>query len=295
MAKFDIAKALNEMSQETNVINEMLNIDEQPLQPIPYQHIEFGEWSLYHIDKDEIQSLVESLLSVGLEQNLVVKESDTPNHYTVVSGHRRLTAIRYIFDNHLEVPPKVLLSLQKPNCIIIPKEENEAITRFRMHETNMQARHDFTLAEVEDYYKTIEALKENGIEINGQKIKGKSRELIKNFFKISEGTAQQYMAIIKSDDDKLKEKLQAGEMSVNQAYDSLMTTKRKKDTDDMLAVFKKDLKKSFNQFQKLIKELAKNEELQKMMISDNQTVLDFSTESLKPIFESYQEAIEKAG
>lgn len=221
---FSIKQQLaNQQKQGQGIISNMLNLEAvTKTMSIPYAQLEFGAFKKYEIDEQEVKDLAESIASLGLEQNLVVKETENPNVYIVVTGHKRLTAIRYIFDNNIEINVKVRKSIETPMCIVIPKEEDELITRFRMHETNVHQRKGFTISEVEDYLKTIEEAKERKLEVNGKQIKGTSRAILKAQFNFSEATAKKYLKVIKEGTDELKKAVNDGDITINNAYDILM-------------------------------------------------------------------------
>lgn len=250
MASFNLKQKLQNESKQ-NVITNMLGVTTKTM-TIPYTQLEFGEFKTYDIDEDEVIDLANSIATLGLEQNLVVKETDSPNRYIVVTGHKRTTAIRYIFDNNIPINEKVRKTIEEPNCVVIPKDEDELITRFRMHETNVHQRKGFTIAEIEDYMKTIELAKERKLEVNGKQIKGTTRAILKARFNIGETTARRYIKVIKEGNEELKKAIDNGDISINNAYDVIMGVaepiiqSRDKTVDDLKLsdiVEKKDKKK----------------------------------------------------
>lgn len=220
MANFDLKKALANQNKQ-GVVTNMLGVTTK-IMSIPYTQLEIGNYKVYDIDEEEVKDLAYSIATVGLEQNLVVKETDNPNHYVVVTGHKRTTAIKYIFENNIDINAKVRKSIEAPMCIVIPHDEDELITRFRMHETNVHQRKGFTVAEIEDYMKTVEEAKKRDLEFNGKKIVGTTRAILKARFDISEATAKKYIKLIKDGNDEIKKAVDNGDMSINNAYDVLM-------------------------------------------------------------------------
>lgn len=218
---FDLKQALNNQNKQSVVTN-ILGVAPTKMMAIPYSQLELGTYKIYDIDEQEVKDLAESIASVGLEQNLVVKESGVPNHYTVVTGHKRMSAIRYIFEKGIDINAKVRQNIESPMCIVIPADEDELITRFRMHETNVHQRRGFTVAEIEDYINTVNEAKERKLEINGKQVKGTTRAILKAQFNISDATAKKYIKVIKEGNAELKKALDDGEMSINNAYDILM-------------------------------------------------------------------------
>lgn len=221
MPGFDLKRSLMNQNRQ-NVVTNMFGGVSTKTMSIPYEQLEMGEYKIYDIDSMEVQDLAESIAAIGLEQNLVVKETDDPNKYVVVTGHKRMTAIQYIFDNNIEVNDKVRKTIESPMCVVVPKNEDELVTKFRMHETNVHQRKGFTVAEIEDYMRTVEEAKKRNLEINGKKIVGTTRAVLKARFDISEPTAKKYIKLVKEGNDELKKAVDNGEISINNAYDVLM-------------------------------------------------------------------------
>lgn len=221
MPGFDLKRSLMNQNRQ-NVLTNMFGGVSTKTMSIPYEQLEMGEYKIYDIDSMEVQDLAESIAAIGLEQNLVVKETDDPNKYVVVTGHKRMTAIQYIFDNNIEVNDKVRKTIESPMCVVVPKNEDELVTKFRMHETNVHQRKGFTVAEIEDYMRTVEEAKKRNLEINGKKIVGTTRAILKARFDISEPTAKKYIKLVKEGNDELKKAVDNGEISINNAYDVLM-------------------------------------------------------------------------
>lgn len=219
MAKFNI-KQTTEQSKR-GIITDMLGVD-TTYKKIHYSQLVLDAYKTYSIDKKEMLDLVDSIASIGLEQNLVVKETDEPNEFEVVSGHKRLTAIKYIFDHDIVLTASVRTNIEKPMCIIIPKNEDPLITKFRMHETNVHQRKGFTLNEIEDYINTIKEAKTKNLEVNGKQIRGKTRSILTQQFGFSEATAKKYIKVVNDGNEKLKQAINNGEISINSAYKLLM-------------------------------------------------------------------------
>ena len=281
MASFNLKQKLQNENKQS-VITNMLGVTTKTM-TIPYTQLEFGEFKKYDIDEEEVVDLANSIATLGLEQNLVVKETDNPNRYIVVTGHKRTTAIRYIFENEIPINAKVKKSIEEPNCIVIPKDEDELITRFRMHETNVHQRKGFTISEIEDYMKTVEMAKERKLEVNGKQIKGTTRAILKARFNIGETTARRYIKVIKEGNEELKKAIDNGDISINNAYDVLMGVAepiiqgKEKTIDDLklssiagssekkkkeisLGMIDKTYKKLIKDTDKIIKEIEKYKE-----------------------------------
>lgn len=222
MSKFDLKKTLMNQNKQSIVTN-MLGVATTTV-AIPYTELEFGRYKTYEIDENEVIDLAESIATVGLEQNLVVKETEDKNKYIVVTGHKRTTAIKYIFDNNMPISANVRKSIEAPLCIVIPEDEDELITAFRMHETNVHQRKGFTISEIEDYIKIVDEAKKRKLEVNGNQIKGTTRAILKARFNISESTAKRYIKVIKEGNEELKKAIDNGNISINNAYDIIMGT-----------------------------------------------------------------------
>lgn len=251
MAKFDLMQTLANQNKG-NVVKEMLTDGEAKMIRIPWNQIIIERYKKYEIDPKEVEELAISISTIGLEQNLVVKETDDPAVYVVVTGHKRLSAIRYIFENNLELSSKIKNELEMLNCIVIDKDEPEIVTRFRMHETNQQQRKGFTVAEIEDYLETVEEAKKQGIKVNGKAIVGTTRAILQARFNISETMAKKYIKIIKEGNSELKKKLDDGDISINKAYEVLQG---KKELDNNNS--KKETKKESYEIEDLIKDIMK--------------------------------------
>lgn len=178
----------------------------------------------------EIDNLVESISSIGLEQNLVVKETTNPDEYILITGHRRLAAIKYILENNTDCKEKILNEIKNPMCCVVALNESgsqntdndKIIAHYRLHETNINVRR-MTDAErmiaCEDYLKTVNEIRSKKIQINGKEIKGTSRELVAERFGISKSQAQKLMSITNGDEET-KLKIMNGETTVNAAYEN---------------------------------------------------------------------------
>lgn len=220
MGKFNIRESIKK-NNENDVVEEMTNggfDGYDVIKKIPYQNLIMKDFKVYELDEEEVRETALSIATIGLEQNLVVKETDDPNIFVVVTGHKRLTAIHYIFDNRIEVSEKVSKLIRNPNCIVVPKDEDDLITKIRMHETNVTQRKQFKVEEMEAYLKDVAVAKERGLLINGRKVVGSARSILQKQYGFSDSFAKKYLKLIKSDNAKLKQQVNDGEISINQAY-----------------------------------------------------------------------------
>lgn len=91
---------------------------------IPVDDLVPSEKNFYRLC--DIDALADSIAANGLEQNLVVK-ADTNGKYRLVTGHRRLEAIRRLRNRGMKI--------EKVPCIVRPKESN-ALEMLRMIASN---------------------------------------------------------------------------------------------------------------------------------------------------------------
>ena len=152
----------------------------------------------------DIEQLADSIESLGLLQPLLVKKNASKK-YTIIAGHRRYNAIKKLIkDNRLDEDYLVTVKEIEPN-------EDELITRFKLHETNLQTRSLLKLPEeeklliVEDYMELLNLARNQNLLINGKEIKGKTRELVAERFNISLGTAGTLISDVKNKNTPKKE------------------------------------------------------------------------------------------
>ena len=227
---FDVMGLLNSKSKAEAVRdNERISIE----YIYPSEENEF--------DLQSINELAESIATIGLEQNLVVKETDDPKVYQLITGHRRLEAMKYILTNDTSIDAKIRKEIERPLCKVISKEEDPLVTEFRLFETNLQARSNKEyelLGIIDKYLSLIQRAKEKGILINGKEIKGKTKELLSKQFGISERTAVKYTSVIKCEDDDLKQDIKDGKISINAAYEQIQEKKKKETKPAKLSPYK---------------------------------------------------------
>ena len=125
--------------------------------------------------------------------------------YEIVAGHRRYNAIKkLVAEGRINKDYEIL-------CKAIEDDEDELITRLKLHETNLQTRsllklpEEEKLAIIEDYMDILKQAREQGIKLNGKEIKGKTRDLIAERFNISDFSAQKLINKVKGKDEKEKE------------------------------------------------------------------------------------------
>lgn len=113
----------------------------------------------------DLDSLVENIELVGLQQPLLVRpDPDNPGYHIIVSGHRRRAAIRKLVDEGRE-------DLRKIPCIVESGQESTAMQELRLIFANSSTR-KLTDAEIADQADRVAELlyqlKEEGVEFPGR-------------------------------------------------------------------------------------------------------------------------------
>lgn len=168
---------------------------------IPIEEIKENADNNY--DLVDIEKLADSIDELGLLQPILVKQRDKYS-YELIAGHRRFNAIKkLISENKLPEDYEVLAKK-------VDENEDELVTRLKLHETNLQTRsllkmpEEEKIAIIDDYMDILDKAKKQGLQINGKPVKGKTRDLIAERFGISHYTAQKLIR-------KAKEKGQGAE------------------------------------------------------------------------------------
>ena len=157
---------------------------------------------------DDVAELKASIELVGLQQNLLVRETD-PGRYELVSGHRRLIALKELFSEGKtgfgRVPCKVIKTASDIEAELQLIFANSTSRRLSDYELIYQARR---LKEI------LTELKESGFSYTGKK-----REIIAEFLKVSPSQVSKYESINKNLSQELTEELKNGEINVTTAYE----------------------------------------------------------------------------
>lgn len=142
---------------------------------IPIEEIKENENNNY--DLVDIDKLADSIDELGLLQPILVKQRDKYS-YELIAGHRRFNAIKkLISENRLPEDYEVLAKK-------VDEDEDELVTRLKLHETNLQTRsllkmpEEEKIAIIDDYMDILDKAKKQGLQINGKPVKGKTRDLI---------------------------------------------------------------------------------------------------------------------
>ena len=142
---------------------------------IPIEEIKENENNNY--DLVDIDKLADSIDELGLLQPVLVKQRDKYS-YELIAGHRRFNAIKkLISENRLPEDYEVLAKK-------VDEDEDELVTRLKLHETNLQTRsllkmpEEEKIAIIDDYMDILDKAKKQGVQINGKPVKGKTLSLI---------------------------------------------------------------------------------------------------------------------
>lgn len=206
MSKFSMADLLN--AQSKTEISEAPKAERNGgIHEIPIEKIIPSPKNKYGIR--DIEDLAATIETVGLLHNLVVKEGTEPGTYELVSGERRLEAL------------KLLVKQGKTEFASVPckieKSENPAISELQLLFANSTAR-DLT-----DYEKTYQAkrIKELLLQLkkDGYKFKGRMREIVAETLKISPAQMGRMESISKNLSPEFKEEFKAGKINATAAYE----------------------------------------------------------------------------
>ena len=176
---------------------------------IPVDDLVPSEKNFYRLC--DIDALADSIAANGLEQNLVVK-ADTNGKYRLVTGHRRLEAIRRLRNRGVKI--------EKVPCIVRPKESN-ALEMLRMIASNQYR-------ELSDYEKmqqtqlalaAVKELKAAKVEKVGEiPLDGPVRDTVSRLTGMSGPTVSKYSGISEHLTAALKEKMKLGLLPFTVAY-----------------------------------------------------------------------------
>lgn len=161
----------------------------------------------------DIEELKFSILHNGLKQNLEVYQIGE-GLYKLISGERRFTAIKALVEEgHSEFSSVPCLVTDLSQNELPLSEDNKEL--YAIITTNSEAR-DFTDA---DRMFQVKGLKKIYTELqqNGVKLTGKMTDLIANDLNISSTQVKRYNYVESHGVDELKEKVEAGDISIRAA------------------------------------------------------------------------------
>lgn len=205
MAKFDIgnfAASLNE------TVSKLDTSAEPQLQYIDIDQLDANEANFYAVDVSKLDTLADSIAMDGLQQPLVVTPGQD-GRYTVISGHRRRTAIRKLVEEDGRE------DLRRVPCLV-RVYQSQALAELQLIMANSTAR-VLTNAEVMHQAKRMEDLLYQ-LKEEGYSFPGRMRAQVAEACQVSESK----LARLKVIRDKLigpwMEKFEDGKISEDVAY-----------------------------------------------------------------------------
>lgn len=200
-----------------NLFNNETKKAHSPITYIDIDKIEPNKNNPYSIE--EIDKLSASILELGLMQNLVVKKNK--GKFTIISGHRRYTALKDLVKN------KKHEEFRNIPCLIVDDQELSELTTIKLHESNLTSR-DISNTEklnaVKELEKAYKALKKNGYKFKDD-YSGKL-DWLADITKLSKKQVQKYSTINNSEDENVIEEIEKGEITIDEAYDKVKKPKK---------------------------------------------------------------------
>lgn len=181
-------------------VNNINNTDDGFVQELDIDLLVPSENNFYGIR--EIEELAESIKEYGLMHNVVVRKRND-GKYEILSGERRFRALREI--DYKKVP-----------CRIVKDDVTELDAEVMLIQANMQQR-ELNLQEKMQGIKRLQEIYTEKRK-SGEKLQGKTRDLIGNHLGISGVQVGRYQKIDKDLIEPLKEKLNSEDITVTQAH-----------------------------------------------------------------------------
>lgn len=181
-------------------VNNINNTDDGFVQELDIDLLVPSENNFYGIR--EIEELAESIKEYGLMHNVVVRKRND-GKYEILSGERRFRALREI-------------DCKKVPCRIIKDDVTELDAEVMLIQANMQQR-ELNLQEKMQGIKRLQEIYTEKRK-SGEKLQGKTRDLIGKHLGISGVQVGRYQKIDKDLIEPLKEKLNSEDITVTQAH-----------------------------------------------------------------------------
>lgn len=181
-------------------VNNINNTDDGFTQEIDIDLLVPSENNFYGIR--EIEELAESIKEYGLMHNVVVRKRND-GKYEILSGERRFRALREI-------------DCKKVPCRIVKDDVTELDAEVMLIQANMQQR-ELNLHEKMQGIKRLQEIYTEKRK-SGEKLQGKTRDLIGKHLGISGVQVGRYQKIDKDLIEPLKEKLNSEDITVTQAH-----------------------------------------------------------------------------
>ncbi|MCQ2013868.1 ParB/RepB/Spo0J family partition protein [Clostridium butyricum] len=181
-------------------VNNINNTDDGFVQELDIDLLVPSENNFYGIR--EIEELAESIKEYGLMHNVVVRKRND-GKYEILSGERRFRALREI-------------DCKKVPCRIVKDDVTELDAEVMLIQANMQQR-ELNLQEKMQGIKRLQEIYTEKRK-SGEKLQGKTRDLIGKHLGISGVQVGRYQKIDKDLIEPLKEKLNSEDITVTQAH-----------------------------------------------------------------------------
>ena len=201
--KFDLAAAIS------STVSELDTAQREQIEYIEEPRISGDDDNFYSIEG--IEGLAANIELVGLQQPLRVRpDPDAEGGYIVVSGHRRLTAIRTICKH--DEPEK----WKTVPCIVERGELSPAMRELRLIMANSDTRR-MSGAEIaeqaERLTECLSALREEGVEFEGR-----TRDMVADILNVSKTRLATVKVIKEKLHERLKDMYDAGNIPESTAY-----------------------------------------------------------------------------
>lgn len=201
--KFDLAAVIS------STVSELDTAQREQIEYIDEPRISGDDDNFYSIEG--IEGLAANIELVGLQQPLRVRpDPDAEGGYIVVSGHRRLTAIRTICKH--DEPEK----WKTVPCIVERGELSPAMRELRLIMANSDTRR-MSGAEIaeqaERLTECLSALREEGVEFEGR-----TRDMVANILNVSKTRLATVKVIREKLHERLKDMYDAGKIPEATAY-----------------------------------------------------------------------------
>lgn len=220
--------------------------DTHQVQYIEYDKLKPNPVNTKYYKTDDIEVLADSILDKGLIQPLTVV-SDGDGTYTIISGHRRYLAIKFINDNDLSDKFKSVPSIIRDIKTELEKEE-------LLIDGNLWNRNKTDAERAKEIAGKKAILEQR--KKNGEYIPGRIMSIIANEIGISERQAKKLNSININCSEEVKEMFDNGQINLETAY-SLAHYDKDKQNDIVETITSSDEQKFTA---KAVKEVATEDE-----------------------------------
>ncbi|MFL1998383.1 DUF3850 domain-containing protein [Lysinibacillus irui] len=199
--KFNLSQLMNEKSKEA-VEKDGLAFK---VESIPIEKLSPSEMNKYNVE--DVAELKASIELMGLQQNLVVRERE--NGFEVISGHRRLKAMKELYaegnEQFKRIPCKIIKSvddIQAELQLILANSTTRELT---------DAEKTYQAARLQEL---LTQLKKSGLQFTGRK-----REIVAKLMNVSPTQVARMESINKNLTTELKEEFSKENINITTAYE----------------------------------------------------------------------------